>query len=215
MGAIIATAPVPPHARLDTADTRDLALPTLGQQATAETTAYEHGRVFGCTMADDARDLARVSASFLAGALAEDAWDLGLRVALLLADPATPAAHAAEIRDSVTRWRDEIADAEKLLSGAKLIAEYASPAGDQHPAWETDCIDGDTPLHVSEELTVTIPSTRDTTTTLSVQVQQNDGEVADLWLDGRTVSADDAEAHALHILAAAALARRINAERAA
>jgi hypothetical protein len=224
---IIATAPVPAHARLDTADTRDLALTALGQQAKAEAEAYEHGRVFGCTLGTDARDLARVQASFLAGTFAEDTSDLGLRISLLLTDPATPAAHADEIRASVRRWLAEIDDAETLLNAeravkARLAQEYMAGAQATldliapavtggHPVWEVDCIDGDTPLHVSKEWEVTIPSTRDTTTTLAVQVQQNDGEPADLWLDGRTVSVDDAEEHARNILAAVALGRRINA----
>lgn len=118
---------------------------------------------------------------------------------------------------------DDQAAAAYLLTVEKQIAALYADSGQPpapapgHPDWETDCIPGDTPLHISRHFAVTVPSgLRGKTTSLGAQVQQNDGDPADIWLSGASdlaITPDAAERYAAALLAAAALARRVNADR--
>lgn len=86
-----------------------------------------------------------------------------------------------------------------------------------HPDWEVACLPGDTPLHLSREWAVTVPANfRDKTTEVSAQVQSGDDGPAEVYLQGSNdiaLSPEHAEEFAAAILAAAALARRVNADR--
>lgn len=143
---------------------------------------------------------------------------LGDRVNALLADPDVPAQYAAELRVRMRQILSEVDAAEYVADSAKVIRAAQNQLGlpVEHPAWEVACLPGDTPLHLSREYTVTVPSgLGGKTVEIGSQVQQTEGEPADIWLIDRVsqLTVDDAEAYAMTILTAVVLARRVNAAR--